>query len=342
MGLAVIDTEHCLSWLGLRCEVCFRACPVQGQAITLTVQQRQISKHAMFVPVVHSEPAPDAACAKSSAPPKWPPSACWTRPWCRARSARTTDWAGSTTGPCRRPHQEPSGSAPVAPTSRRADTLPGALDYLNAAGLKPAMSALRGADPRRRAPACHAPCATWAAGHRGRLAARALHAGRAVHWACCCCSTAPCTGLEAAGQPLLVGNLSAAQLLGTVPLADPFAVLQMLVARHPLGHRGAAGCRITLGLYALLGGRVFCAWVCPMNVVTDAAAWLRAETGCGHQPRPGAPAAQHTLRRPGPGAGGVGLAGAGSLRGLQPHRHAAPRTDLRRRPGPGCCVRHAG
>jgi ferredoxin-type protein NapH len=31
-----------------------------------------------------------------------------------------------------------------------------------------------------------------------------------------------------------VGNLSAAQLLGTVPLADPFAVLQMLVARHPL------------------------------------------------------------------------------------------------------------
>ncbi|MDP1902487.1 MAG: ferredoxin-type protein NapG [Rubrivivax sp.] len=55
IGLAVIDPEHCLSWLGLRCEVCFRACPVQGQAITLHTQQRGISKHAMFVPVIHAE-----------------------------------------------------------------------------------------------------------------------------------------------------------------------------------------------------------------------------------------------------------------------------------------------
>ena len=27
--------------------------------------------------------------------------------------------------------------------------------------------------------------------------------------------------------------------------------------------------------YLLIGGRVFCAWVCPVNVVTDAAGWLR-------------------------------------------------------------------
>jgi ferredoxin-type protein NapG len=55
MGLAVIDPEHCLSWQGLRCEVCFRVCPVQGQAITISTQQRQISKHAMFVPVINSD-----------------------------------------------------------------------------------------------------------------------------------------------------------------------------------------------------------------------------------------------------------------------------------------------
>jgi ferredoxin-type protein NapG len=55
MGLAVVDPENCLSWQGLRCEVCFRACPVQGQAITLVTQQRQISKHALFVPTIHSE-----------------------------------------------------------------------------------------------------------------------------------------------------------------------------------------------------------------------------------------------------------------------------------------------
>ena len=52
MGLAVIDIENCLSWQGLRCEVCHRACPLIDQAITV---QHQISKHAMFVPLVHSE-----------------------------------------------------------------------------------------------------------------------------------------------------------------------------------------------------------------------------------------------------------------------------------------------
>lgn len=55
IGLAVIDIEHCLSWQGLRCEVCFRVCPAQGQAIRLVSQQRQLSKHAMFVPLVQAE-----------------------------------------------------------------------------------------------------------------------------------------------------------------------------------------------------------------------------------------------------------------------------------------------
>ena len=55
MGLAVIDRESCLSWQGLRCEVCYRACPLIGKAITVETHPRQLSKHAVFVPVVHSE-----------------------------------------------------------------------------------------------------------------------------------------------------------------------------------------------------------------------------------------------------------------------------------------------
>ena len=55
MGLAVIDPESCLSWQGLRCEVCYRVCPVRGKAISIANHPRQISKHAMFVPVVHSD-----------------------------------------------------------------------------------------------------------------------------------------------------------------------------------------------------------------------------------------------------------------------------------------------
>jgi len=55
MGLAVIDPESCLSWQGLRCEICFRVCPVKGKAITIANHPRQVSKHAMFVPVVHGD-----------------------------------------------------------------------------------------------------------------------------------------------------------------------------------------------------------------------------------------------------------------------------------------------
>jgi len=54
MGLAVIDIENCLSWQGLRCEICHRDCPLTGKAITVEHHPRKISRHAMFVPIVHS------------------------------------------------------------------------------------------------------------------------------------------------------------------------------------------------------------------------------------------------------------------------------------------------
>ena len=55
MGLAVIDRENCLSWQGLRCEICYRECPVIGKAITTEMHPRKLSKHGVFVPVVHSD-----------------------------------------------------------------------------------------------------------------------------------------------------------------------------------------------------------------------------------------------------------------------------------------------
>jgi len=88
-------------------------------------------------------------------------------------------------------------------------------------------------------------------------------------------------GWQIAGQPLLAGNLSAANFAGWVPLADPFAVLQMLVARHWLATEVLVGAAVVLVLYVMLGGRVFCGWVCPMNVVTDSAAWARERLGIG-------------------------------------------------------------
>ncbi|WP_421701896.1 ferredoxin-type protein NapG [Aliiroseovarius sp.] len=57
MGLAVlIDEERCLNALGLRCDVCYRVCPVIDKAITLELSHNQRSgAHAIFMPVVHSD-----------------------------------------------------------------------------------------------------------------------------------------------------------------------------------------------------------------------------------------------------------------------------------------------
>ncbi|MEE9493517.1 MAG: ferredoxin-type protein NapG [Gammaproteobacteria bacterium] len=68
MGLAVIDIENCLSWQGLRCEVCHRECPVQDKAITIEHHPRRISKHAMFVPLVHSDACTGCGICEKACP----------------------------------------------------------------------------------------------------------------------------------------------------------------------------------------------------------------------------------------------------------------------------------
>lgn len=57
MGLAVlIDQENCLNFLGLRCDVCYRVCPVIDKAITLErLHNPRSDRHAMLLPTVHSE-----------------------------------------------------------------------------------------------------------------------------------------------------------------------------------------------------------------------------------------------------------------------------------------------
>ena len=57
MGTAVlIDQENCLNFLGLRCDVCYRVCPVIDQAITLEKQSNPRSdRHAMLLPTVHAD-----------------------------------------------------------------------------------------------------------------------------------------------------------------------------------------------------------------------------------------------------------------------------------------------
>ncbi|HUF81315.1 MAG TPA: ferredoxin-type protein NapG [Burkholderiales bacterium] len=57
MGLAVlVDHETCLNFQGLRCDVCYRVCPLIDKAITLEPQHNaRTGKHTLFIPTVHSD-----------------------------------------------------------------------------------------------------------------------------------------------------------------------------------------------------------------------------------------------------------------------------------------------
>jgi len=81
------------------------------------------------------------------------------------------------------------------------------------------------------------------------------------------------------GVWLVKGNLNYSYTLDMLPLSDPYVVLQALFAGHLPETLGLLGAAIVLVFYFLIGGRVYCSWVCPVNMVTDAAGWLRDRLG---------------------------------------------------------------
>ncbi|MBU0753093.1 MAG: quinol dehydrogenase ferredoxin subunit NapH [Gammaproteobacteria bacterium] len=78
---------------------------------------------------------------------------------------------------------------------------------------------------------------------------------------------------------IVKGNLNYSLTLDVLPLSDPFIMLQSLVTGHVPEKLGLIGVAIVVGFYLLVGGRAYCSWVCPVNLVTDAAAWLRERIG---------------------------------------------------------------
>lgn len=74
---------------------------------------------------------------------------------------------------------------------------------------------------------------------------------------------------------IVKGTLASSMTLDLLPLTDPLIALQSLLARHRPETLALVGAAIVLATYLLIGGRVYCSWVCPINPVTDLAAWAR-------------------------------------------------------------------
>jgi ferredoxin-type protein NapH len=89
---------------------------------------------------------------------------------------------------------------------------------------------------------------------------------------------------------IIKGSLASSFVLDFIPLTDPYLFLQMLAAGFlpALSATVITGAVILAIFYLLVGGRVFCSWVCPVNMITDAASWTRRRLGIksNHPPHP--------------------------------------------------------
>ena len=79
------------------------------------------------------------------------------------------------------------------------------------------------------------------------------------------------------GLGVLKGNLSTAHVFNSFYLSDPYAVLQMAFTGYFPTIEIIIGALIVLVFYSLLGGRIFCSWVCPLNIITDFASYIRKQ-----------------------------------------------------------------
>lgn len=81
------------------------------------------------------------------------------------------------------------------------------------------------------------------------------------------------------GLWIVKGNLAYSYTLDFLPLTDIYVLAQSLVAGHWPETLALIGAAIVLLFYGLVSGRVYCSWVCPVNMVTDGALWARRRLG---------------------------------------------------------------
>ncbi len=77
------------------------------------------------------------------------------------------------------------------------------------------------------------------------------------------------------GWKILTGNLSTAKVFDLFYLSDPYAVIQIFATGSIIGVDVLVGALTILLFYSIIGGRAFCSYVCPLNIVTDLAFFVR-------------------------------------------------------------------
>jgi ferredoxin-type protein NapG len=129
MGLAVlIDHETCLNFLGMRCDVCYRVCPLIDKAITLEPRHNErTGRHAIFEPVVHSEAC--TGCGKCEAGCVVQTPAIKVLPIALAKGALGKHYRLGWE------EQKKAGGSLVAPDAEHRYNLPAGVDYQNGKGL---------------------------------------------------------------------------------------------------------------------------------------------------------------------------------------------------------------
>lgn len=85
------------------------------------------------------------------------------------------------------------------------------------------------------------------------------------------------------------GNLASSKVFWTIPMSDPLSVAQIFLAGAfsgaLIGAEAVLGLVVVLLIYGVFLGRGYCAFVCPMNLITDLAAFLRRILGMNHTQR---------------------------------------------------------
>lgn len=131
MGLAVlVDQENCLNFLGLRCDICYRVCPVIDKAITLEQQLNpRTGKHALFIPVVHSDACTGCGKCEKACPLEVAAIKVYPRELAKGEPGKhyRLGWV----------EQQKAGGSLVAPDVQHQYNLPEGMRYESGKGLVP-------------------------------------------------------------------------------------------------------------------------------------------------------------------------------------------------------------